>query len=540
MPSPKFSLSPLSTAFPSYSGGGAGQSHTLRMAASVIISRIPTISFMSFLLETLKVIGITFCVLLIFNFIILVHEWGHFLAARWRGLKIEKFQIWMGKPIWKRTWNGVQYGLGTIPIGGFVQLPQMAPMGAIEGKTSGEELPPIKPLDKIIVAFAGPLFSLLLAFAFACAVWKTGELQKDSPVVGYAQPGKPAEAAGMKPGDTILAVNGKEVTSFSGLTRGVRWEIASGHTEEVNFTIRREGESAPRDITVHAPYKEGESYQKWQNETSWLQKLYMRPPLRQVGIAPMMELRVKKTLDHSPAALAGVKEGDIFLTANGEKLYNPMWLSELAEKYPDKPIETTVLRDGQTISLTMQPRMPEVDPRPEKDRTAEVGMWFESVHTDNPPLAYPSPFTLVADCFRNTFATLQALLTPKSPIGPSQMSGPVGILNVYYQIFQNPQWWRLVLWFSVVLNVGLAIFNMLPLPVLDGGHIVMATMEAVRGKPMNTRLLEFVQIVCVLGLLSFVLFVTLKDVGQIASGGGEIEFKPLPAAPAAAPAVTPG
>src|SRR5687767_12942568 len=132
---------------------------------------------MSFLLEALKFIGILFLVLMVFNFIIIVHEWGHFLAARWRGLKIEKFQIWMGKCIWKRTWNGVQYGLGTIPLGGFVQLPQMSPMEAIEGK-SGEKkevLPPIKPIDKIIVAFAGPLFSFLLAVVFAIAVSIAGK-----------------------------------------------------------------------------------------------------------------------------------------------------------------------------------------------------------------------------------------------------------------------------------------------------------------------------------------------------------------------------
>src|SRR6187455_834199 len=118
---------------------------------------------MDFILSSIRFVGVIFLVLIVFNLMILVHEWGHFLAARWRGLKIEKFQIWMGKTIWKKTHNGVQYGLGTIPIGGFVQLPQMAPMGAIEGKTESDEpLPPIKPLDKIIVAAAGPLFSLLL------------------------------------------------------------------------------------------------------------------------------------------------------------------------------------------------------------------------------------------------------------------------------------------------------------------------------------------------------------------------------------------
>ena len=109
-------------------------------------------------------------VVALFNVIIFVHELGHFLAAKWRGLRVDRFQIWFGKPIWKKEINGVQYGLGWIPAGGFVALPQMAPMEAVEGKNRepGEQeekqdsLPPVKPLDKIIVAFAGPLFSFLL------------------------------------------------------------------------------------------------------------------------------------------------------------------------------------------------------------------------------------------------------------------------------------------------------------------------------------------------------------------------------------------
>ncbi len=492
---------------------------------------------MSIILDILKFIGVTLCVLLIFNFIILVHEWGHFLAARWRGLKIEKFQIWMGKPVWKRTWNGVQYGLGTIPIGGFVQLPQMAPMGAIEGKASGGELPPIKPLDKIIVALAGPLFSLGLAFLFACAVWKTGQIRPDKPVVGYAVPGMPAYGSGqIKAGDEILEIDGEKVTSFAALTRSVVWAIASGENQNVEFVIRREGESEPRKVVVNAPYKEGKEYKEWADSTSWIQKLYKRPPLRKVGIAPAAEARVEEVLPHSPGALAGLLKGDIVLTANGEKIYNPGWISELASLKPTDPIAILVQRGATKMDLTLNPRVPEVDPRPAKDRTPMLGIGYESIHSEDPPLVYTSPFTLVADCFRNTAATLKKLVTPSSPIGVSQMSGPVGILNVYYNIFQNPQWWRLVLWFSVVLNVGLAIFNMLPLPVLDGGHITMAVIEAIRRRPANLKLMELLQVACVMCLLSFVLFVTLKDVGQIAQGdGSKIEFKPLPAPAAVTP-----
>src|SRR5881296_4389505 len=115
-------------------------------------------------------------VLLLFNLLIFVHELGHFLAARWRGLKIERFAVWFGKPIWQKTINGVVYCLGSIPAGGYVALPQMASMEVIEGKSEPPEqkLPPISALDKIIVAVAGPLFSFGLALVFAVIVWVIG------------------------------------------------------------------------------------------------------------------------------------------------------------------------------------------------------------------------------------------------------------------------------------------------------------------------------------------------------------------------------
>src|SRR2546426_6523430 len=137
------------------------------------------------ILHIARVILILFEVLALFNLLIVVHEVGHFLAARWRGLYIEKFGIWFGKPIWKKTINRVEYSLGSLPFGGFVALPQLAPMDIIEGKADidREQLPPISALDKIIVAIAGPLFSLLLAVVFAGVVWD----------VGY-----PVRASGMK------------------------------------------------------------------------------------------------------------------------------------------------------------------------------------------------------------------------------------------------------------------------------------------------------------------------------------------------------
>src|SRR6266566_2400257 len=130
----------------------------------------------------IKYVFISLEVLLLFNLLIFVHELGHFLAARWRGLRIDRFAIWFGKPIWKTEIAGVEYALGSIPAGGYVALPQMATMEAIEGKSesSDKPLPPISALDKIIVAFAGPLFSFLLALAFAVVVMVVGRPVSDT------------------------------------------------------------------------------------------------------------------------------------------------------------------------------------------------------------------------------------------------------------------------------------------------------------------------------------------------------------------------
>src|SRR5207244_1503782 len=169
-----------------------------------------------------RVILVIFEVLVIFNLLIVVHEIGHFLAARWRGLYVEKFGVWFGKPLWKKKIDGVQYSLGSLPFGGFVALPQLAPMDIIEGKADVDRahLPPVSALDKIIVAVAGPFFSLLLAIVFAAIVWIVGYPVSESDtttVVGYIMPDSPAEKVGLLPGDKILEVDRIRVYRFFGM-----------------------------------------------------------------------------------------------------------------------------------------------------------------------------------------------------------------------------------------------------------------------------------------------------------------------------------
>src|SRR5947208_6563134 len=193
---------------------------------------------MTMLLHIIRFIFVLLEVLILFNLVIVVHELGHVLAARWRGLYIEKFGVWFGKPLWKKTINGVQYSLGSLPFGGFVALPQLAPMDIIEGKADVDRarLAPISALDKIIVAIAGPLFSLLLALFFAGIVWVIGHpvSEADSTtIIGYVLLDSPAQKVGLQPGDKILEVDSKPVRRFIGMNDRVTWEVVRSEGGEI-------------------------------------------------------------------------------------------------------------------------------------------------------------------------------------------------------------------------------------------------------------------------------------------------------------------
>lgn len=441
----------------------------------------------------LKFLVICLEVLLIFNLLIVVHELGHYLAARWRGLVVEKFAIWFGKPIWKKKIGGVEYILGSIPAGGYVAIPQLAPMEALEGRTETDRalLPPVKPIDKIIVAAAGPLFSLLLAFAMACIVWVVGKPQSESdvPVIGFVKEGGPAALAGLRPGDEILAIDGQPVKHFLSGTDSVKWRIVRSEGETIPFTIRREGQV----LTIDSGWTKPET-------SSW-----RRPALREVQIGPRFVPGVGIVVRGSVADKAGFRAGDLVTQVNGQPIFNLMELGPIVEAHRGKPLEFTVERGGQEMRLTLPIAAATPDNAP-----ANLGIeWGRSI------VVHPDPFTQVRDAATSIFRMIDALFSPKSDVKAAHFSGPVGIMRLYYQIFESEHGWRLALAFSVLINVNLALLNLLPFPVLDGGHITLAIIEAIRRKPINVRLLEAVQTACALLLIGFMLYLTFYDVGEL-------------------------
>jgi regulator of sigma E protease len=551
----------------------------------------------------LKIIGIILEVLLLFNLLIVVHELGHFFAAKWRGLIIEGFGIWFGKPLWQKKIGGVTYSLGSIPAGGFVKLPQLME-SAIEGDSeyAGKELPRLKPLDKIIVAFAGPLFSFGLACFFAILVWQVGrpvtEAERTT-IIGSVMPGSPAEKAGLMPGDKILTIDGHQIRRWGGQSEdSVTWCIASGEEPTIHIEILRDGQTK---MLVAKPEIE---------KTKW----YQRRGLRQILIGPMSRPMVAKTVPGSAAAQAGFLPNDILTRVGGEPIYDDSTISLWAKDHPGKPIVITVergekLADGTTptVDLTFEPKgflLSDVFPDSPASRAGlEKGDRVLSVDGIATPFAesfveqiwahdgkpvslaierngemktvtvtpevplegskrasigvalargdglvfdehgkmwpiHPTPVEQVAGATGAIFETFKKLSpTSKSSIGIQQLGGPVMMMRIYYLLFESPQGWRLVLWFSVVINVNLALMNMLPIPPLDGSHITLAIIELIRGRPPGERtqwIVERVQIVGTMLVIGFMLFVTLFDVQDLFGGKRPaMRFKPHPSSDAA-------
>lgn len=466
--------------------------------------------------EILRFIIVLLEAIFVLNLLIVVHEWGHFLAARWRGLKVEKFYVWFGKPLWRKTFNGVEYGLGTIPLGGFVQLPQMGPMGGLEGEEDkGEKLPQITPLDKIIVAFAGPLFSFLLAVVFAWLVFLVGypDRRMHTTTVGWMKPDSAAAKSDFKMGDTILAIDGVPVQSWDNPIDSVRERIAFSKGDQIEFRVKREGVADPIIVKTGFDVPAG--------------TLTQRRGLRTVGIAPATSTAIEEVLKGSGADLAGLKKGDIVTHVDGTQIYSPSAAYTVFKSKTSSPSKLTITRDGQSSEVNLTPVAPE-KPKEIPDDVFAKGLALSGIVFSNSldvtgrDLLYPAPSKQLKDASTMMFRTFSGVFNTKGDVGFQQMGGPVKILNTYTNFLSAPNGWRWVLWFSVILNVNLAIMNLFPFPVFDGGHIVMAFGEWIRkGSLLPTKIMEGVQFACVATLLCFFVYVTWFDVNDLVGKGGK-------------------
>jgi regulator of sigma E protease len=457
-----------------------------------------------------------FLIVLFFGGSIFVHELGHFLAARRRGLKVERFSIGFGPRVFGwRGRDGVDYRLSLLPLGGYVALPQLADLKGVEGDSTppSDALPPISYADKMIVSVAGAVFNLIFAFILATLLWFIGQpssAEQATTRIGFVSPTieledgsritSPAVEAGLKIGDTIRAIDGVAVSDWQELmqTLVTGSELALDGRRKAIFTIERDG--APRDVTVY-PRLAGDER------------------VRRVGIAPAYELIVHSVAADSRAARAGVRPQDRIAAIGAKPILNLQTYIDELTATAEQTVELQVRREGALVAVTLPARSTKPG-----DAT-DLGM---ALTTDS-ILIHENPVRQFTGHLAMTWRTLASLVHPHSDIGISKLSGPVGIIRVFHLAAQADI--RIVLWFTILVNINLAVFNLLPIPVLDGGHMLFATIGRIRGRALPANFIASTQSIFVVLLFTMILYVSFFDVRRIAR-----DLRPAEPAPASSPA----
>jgi regulator of sigma E protease len=460
-----------------------------------------------------------FLVVLFFGGSIFVHELGHFLIARWRGVHVERFSIGFGPAIvsWRGR-DGVEYRLSWIPLGGYVLLPQLADLGFVEGKSEADidHLPPISYTSRMLVFVAGAVFNVLFAFALATIVWVVGQPESSATAttrIGYVAPTvelpdgrsvpSPAVQAGLQVGDVVRAIDGSKVGNWQDMLYliGLGSGVTDDGRRQAVFTIERDGQR--RDVVIH-PLLVGQDRD------------------RRVGIAAGYELLVQQVQPGTPAARAGFRAGDELLSLNGVPVLSANTYFEKLEQTVKQPVTVRVKRGADVLTLTLPPR-------PNDKTGANVGLAI----TTGFQLTHPDPFSQIWEQVTTTFRTLWSLINPHSDVGLSKVAGPVGIVRIFHSAAEAGI--RVVLVFAILVNVNLAIFNLLPLPVLDGGQMLFATIGKLRGRALPPNFVIAAQSAFGVLLLAMVLYVSVFDVRRWARDvrsdrAAAAEQSPTPAA----------
>jgi len=458
-----------------------------------------------------------FCIivgLLSLSFCIFIHELGHFIAAKKRGLIADRFSIGFGPRLFGWNWRGTDFRISLLPFGGYVSLPQLADMGRLEGGEGGESdtLPPISYTDKMIVAVMGAVFNIILAFCLSLILWGVGrEIVKSTTVDtvpaqivnsrGEVVPG-PAFEAGILPGDTILKVDNEHIGDWMQLQNAVMTSTGRNAEGIPTTKVMLSRDDTELTMTAHPV-------------------LITSEDIRTLGVQPGTELVVSMVQENMPAFEAGMLAGDQPIKLNGEAITSSAFLSVYLQNHPGGSIDVTVIREGEEITLPIEPRIAPGEASPRFGFAYYYETETERVHRT--PI---EQLTIMANTMK---MTLVALISPQSDVKVRNMSGPVGIVHGLTTMARYG--WVDLIWFLALINVNLAIFNVLPIPVLDGGHMLFATIAKITGRPIPRKVMEGAFTACFVLLISFALYISffdVKRVGQDIGIGQSMKTSPTP------------
>lgn len=384
--------------------------------------------------------------------LIFVHEWGHYRAARSVGVRCERFSIGFGRVLLeRRDARGCRWTLAAIPLGGFVQMNEDHP-------TEGFQAKPL--WARAWVVAAGPAMNLVFAVV-ALSVLYTGSQTVIAPMLGSPTAASPAEKAGLRSGDTILSVNGSEVRSF----QDIQWAITRGGIggdEELALRLQRNSQELA--VAVPLPRDLGSS------ESLSAAALGIRAASQGVVLGVIQA--------GSAAESAGLKSGDRIVRVQGTALQGP---DDFIAKVRSSPGQALLLEGdaGQRWQAT-----PGQGPQGQGVLGAGVSSWSPMVEINRNPLeGLVDGLARTAELSLLSFQALGAMVEGR--LNWTELSGPATIATAAGESARRGS--DSFLAFMALISVSIAVLNLLPVPMLDGGHLLYYAIEWIRGRPLSAQ-----------------------------------------------------
>ena len=428
----------------------------------------------------------TLAFLFVLGVLVFVHELGHYLMAKRLGIRVLTFSLGFGPKLLKYKWGDTEYCISVVPLGGYVKMAGENPDDPRSGRDD-EFLSKTK-WQRFLVLIMGPAMNLVLAVVLMAVVLTQGAqvpaFQDDPVVVGAVLKGSPAEQTGIRPGDRITKVAGRTVST---------WEefflvIGTRAKREVPLTILREG----REMVVQiVPTSE------------------TRFELGDIGVLPNVQPRIAAIQPGGPAEKASLMVGDLVRSVNGQSIIFARDLSEAIKPFGGQSISIEVERKGAFVTIPLTP-----EPRPELADKIGIGISIE----DAVKLIQPGPLQAIGMSFQKNvqfagliFQTVWGLITRET--SPRQLMGPVAIAQLSGEYAAAGWVALLTLMASISLNLGL--INLLPIPVLDGGHIFIMAIEGLARRDFSMKVKEKMLLAGFVLLVMLMVTVIYNDLTRI-------------------------
>jgi len=429
--------------------------------------------------------------LFVLGVLVFIHELGHFLLARWNGVRVLTFSLGFGPKILKVQRGDTEYCISAIPLGGYVKMAGENPDDPQTG--ADDEFLAKSKWQRFQILIAGPAMNILLAVVLLALVLMRGATMMaylDQPaVIGAVQQGSPAEKAGVQPGDQITRFGTADVRTWEHLEMAV----ASRPEREVDVTILRSGR---------------EEHLKVRPDLTELKTRSARFEVGTIGVLPDAHPSVDSFVPGKPAESSGLKANDLILAVDGKPMvFQTQVIEAISKNTGNQPIEFRVRRDGNELTIPVTPY--------KEGNAAKVGMYMR----DATKSFKPTPIEAIGMSVQRNIEmagmilnTLKDLVTGEA--SPKQLMGPIGIAQVSGESAQAGWLALLGLMASISLNLGL--LNLMPIPVLDGGHIFIMAIETISRRDFSLQVKEKMLFVGFVLLMTLMVTVIYNDLTRIA------------------------